>query len=742
MRFYKSTLLILVLLSLFLVGQAQPPCLEIEWSYNYGGSDRDWGDALVLTPDGGYLVSGYSRSSNQDVSANNGDWDVWLARLDVDGLLLWEQNYGGSNNDEATDIQNTPDGGFIFVGSTRSLDGDVSENEGEEDFWIVKLAADGALEWERSYGGTGVERAEAVRSTVDGGYIVAGFADSQNGDVGDNYGNFDAWLIKLSANGDLEWERNFGGTDADWAFDVTTTQDGGFVFAGSSFSNDLDVSDNNGFYDYWVAKIDATGTLIWEHNFGGSGEDRSYVVREADNGDLIVGGSTYSNNEDVTNNFGSSDFWLLRLAADGNLIWQRSLGGMASEWAWGIDLTMDGGIAVCGRSNTGNSSGNVSGNNGGADFWLLQLNADGDLLWERNLGGSSRDVPYAILQTPDEGFVLAGYSESSDGDVPANYGDWDYWVVKLSPRTFVLDLGPDTTLCAGQTLTLDADLAEPNAVYEWQDLSAETSFLVESEGLYQVDIQIDECRIEDSIFVSYLNTEPLDLGLDTAFCAYAPYVLDASIGNALSYVWQDGSRDPIFSVTNSGQYWVTVQIEECVLEDSIRITFNNPIVDLGPDTVKCEENVLLLQAPEAPDMLYQWQDGSDDQRLIVTDTGTYSVLVDQNGCLASDTIHIGLCEKFRDPCLDIPNAFTPNGDASNDVFGVVDYCRFDRFRLVIFNRWGERLFESADPDTQWDGTYRGQKCQQGVYVYVIEYDYTFQGVTQTEVQKGSIALIR
>ena len=475
----------------------------MDWAYNYGGSQRDWGNDLELTDDGGYIMAGYSRSNDFDVGGNNGDWDFWVIKLDSDGQMEWENNFGGSQNDEATSVQQTNDGGYIIAGATYSDNGDVSFNNGDEDFWVVKLDPSGNLEWEKTYGGTKVDRAESIKQTPEGGYIVSGFSESDNGDVSDNYGNFDFWVLKITADGTIEWDQNYGGSGPDWSYEIELTSDGGYAIAGSTISDNVDVSDNNGFYDYWVIKIDAIGTLLWEKNYGGAGEDRAYDIRQANDGGYIVGGSTYSANMDVSNNYGGSDFWVIKLDPDGELEWENSYGGSGSEWVWNIDLTNDDGFIVCGRSNS--TDGLVNDNKGNRDFWVIKTNANGDLEWTNSFGGTSIDVGYAVHQTADEGYVIAGYSESEDIDVIDNYGDWDYWVVKISPKEIEVDLGADTTLCTGDFIRL-SDTKE-GASYLWQDGSTDSVFVVTSEGMYRLVLSLDDCIVEDSIYVDYIDAE-------------------------------------------------------------------------------------------------------------------------------------------------------------------------------------------------------------------------------------------
>ncbi len=716
---------------------AQNGCFEIDWSYNYGGSARDWGNDLEITNDGGYIMAGYTRSDDFDVSSNNGDWDFWIIKLNNEGQLQWEKNYGGSLNDEATSVQQATDGGYIVAGSTSSDNGDISFNNGDEDFWIIKLNASGNLEWEKTYGGTNVDRAESIKQTPDGGYIVAGFSASQNGDVDDNYGNFDYWVLKISSTGVIEWEKNYGGSGPDWAYEIELADDGGYVVAGSSISDDIDIIDNHGFYDYWILKIDATGAIEWQKNYGGAGEDRAYDIHKTNDGGYVVGGSTYSTNIDVTGNFGGSDYWVLKLDSDGELLWQNNYGGSGSEWAWSIDLTDDNGFVVCGRSNS--SDGMVNDGKGNRDFWVVKINSSGGVEWTNSFGGTSIDVAYAVHQTDDDGYIIAGYSESDDVDVIDNYGDWDYWVVKIAPRNIFVELGNDSTLCNGETLRLSDP--QPEASYLWQDGSTDSTFLVESEGLYWMELSLDDCLIRDSILITYVGTELADLGSDTSFCFYEPYLLNAAIPNTDSYLWQDGSTDSTFLVNLSGRYSVAVEVDGCTSRDSVTITFNNPIVDLGRDTFICDE-YLSLRGTRYDNANYLWQDGSTNRWFTVPDTGTYWVIVDVNGCATADTIQVGKCERFQDPCFVIPNVFSNNGDALNDYFKPVNFCPLDTYQLRIFNRWGQVVFETKDTESAWDGFYKGQRVQNGVYAYFIEYSYTSEGKSINNVEKGTVLMLR
>ena len=344
--------------------------------------------------------------------------------------IEWETNLGGSDDDGAQSIIQTIDEGFIVAGYSRSSDGDVGGNNGDYDYWIVKLDINGTLEWETNLGGSDVDFAKSISQTTDGGYIIAGFSWSSNGDIsGENNGGYDFWIVKLDTNGTLEWETNLGGSGFDAAKSISQTTNGGYIIAGYSSYPDGDVGGNNGDSDYWIVKLDVNGTLIWETNLGGSGHDTVYSITQTTDGGYIVSGDTYSSDGDVGGNNGNRDIWIIKLDTNGTLEWETNLGGSGQDIGKSIIQTIDGGFIIIGSSPS--SDGDVGGNNGGFDFWIVKLDGTGNLVWETNLGGSSNDFGYSITQTLDGGYIVAGISISSDGDVGGNNGYDDFWIVKL-----------------------------------------------------------------------------------------------------------------------------------------------------------------------------------------------------------------------------------------------------------------------------------------------------------------------
>src|SRR5690606_341982 len=219
---------------------------EIEWIKNYGGSSEDDVSSMVEVS-GGFVFAGYTLSTDGDISdKTTNDADYWIFKTDVENNLLWSKTYGGSNDDRATKIISTTDGGFAVLGYSRSTDGDVSNNNGFYDYWLLKLDASGNLQWEKCYGYPGQDQGHSLLQTADGGYLLAGFIDydarahhpGNSNTVRHGVGEF--WAIKIDAAGNEQWNQYYGGTNNDRAYAVVQTSDGGFLMVGNSESDDFD----------------------------------------------------------------------------------------------------------------------------------------------------------------------------------------------------------------------------------------------------------------------------------------------------------------------------------------------------------------------------------------------------------------------------------------------------------------------------------------------------------------------
>ncbi|MDR2352832.1 MAG: T9SS C-terminal target domain-containing protein [Deltaproteobacteria bacterium] len=414
------------------VVKAENSPANIEWQKSLGGSENDEVSSIQQTSDGGYIIVGGSYSNDGEVTGNHGKNDYWIVKLDSQRTLQWQKSLGGSEYDGASSIQQTSDGGYIIAGESSSNDGDVTGNHGKYDYWIVKLDSLGTLQWQKIFGGRLSEYASSIQRTSDGGYIIAGYSDSNDGDVTGNHGKDDYWIVKLDSLGNLQWQKSLGGSKFDYAYSSQQTSDGGFIIAGESGSNDGDVTGNHGETDYWIVKLDSLGTLQWQKSLGGSGHDMAYSIQQISDGGYIIAGISDSNDGDVTGNHGSYDYWIVKLDSLGSLQWQKSFGGSGWDHVSSIQQTSDGGYIIAGHSRSNDSD--VTGNHGKDDYWIVKLDSLGTLQWQKSCGGSEYDYARSIQQTSDGGYIIAGYSESNDGDVTVNHGKKDYWIIKLQQQ--------------------------------------------------------------------------------------------------------------------------------------------------------------------------------------------------------------------------------------------------------------------------------------------------------------------
>ena len=405
----------------------QPP--EIEWQRCLGGTGNDNGVRIRPTNDGGYILLGSTRSNNGQVTGYHGENDIWVVKLNAAGTLQWQRALGGTLNESPGDIQFANDGGYFISGGTLSSNGDVSGFRGGSDGWLVKLSASGVMEWQRPYGGTGDESFRESIVLPDGGLILVGQSSSTDGDVTMNQGSADFWVVHTDASGEILWQKSYGGTGLDQGRSICLAPDG-FIVQGVTSSNNGDVSGMHGVEDIWVIRINGQGDLQWQRCLGGSAQEWSSNVIQAVDGGFIVAGATESNNGDVSgSNGGWGDGWLVKLDDDGAIVWQRTFGGSGGE---GVGVfPAQGGNGYLLLDGTDSNDGDVNGQPLLSDIWLLRVDTVGNILWQDLLGGSASDGAGEISMTMDGGYVATGFTLSNDNDVSGNQGGSDVWVVKL-----------------------------------------------------------------------------------------------------------------------------------------------------------------------------------------------------------------------------------------------------------------------------------------------------------------------
>ena len=439
-KYFHNYLTFIFLLATFNLVVAQP---TIQWEKSLGGSNNETARSIIQTLDGGYIVAGATSSNDGDVTLNQGGvTDCWVVKLDANGNIIWQRTYGGSGNDFAFTILQTPDSGFTLFSTTNSFDGDIGNSKGGQDIWIVRVDKIGNILWEKSYGGTADDYLRKAIPSSNGGFVFCGYTESNDGDVTLNKGGRDYWLVKIDTSGNILWQKTYGGSLSEIAFSLIQTEDKGFLVLGESNSIDGDISNNIGDDDYWVVKTDSFGNMEWERSYGGTNGERGVSCSLGINGGYLLAGRAFSNDGNVSNHFGSinrSDFWVVKIDDFGNLEWEKSYGG--TQWDEAIEiLPYNGEYVVLGHISS--SNGMVSNFYGDTtlidpDYWLIQIDTLGNLLWEKNYGGSFDDWPLGMTICNDNSVVMTGSTGSVDYDVSNSNGGYDFWVVKLDAITGV-----------------------------------------------------------------------------------------------------------------------------------------------------------------------------------------------------------------------------------------------------------------------------------------------------------------
>ncbi len=413
---------------------AQVP--SIQWQKCYGGSGYDGANSVCQTADGGFLLGGYSNSSDSQVTGSRGDQDCWLVRTDATGNIIWQKSYGGSGADFLDQSTVDINGGFMFAAATSSNDGDVSGNHGGmDDGWLVKTDDTGHIVWQHVMGSSDFDFFNAIINTPDSGYIAVGAASAADGDISGLHGNADVWVVRLSKTGAVLWSKVYGGPNYDYAFNIINTADHGFMVACNIYGSGGQVTTGFGMADIWLLKLDDTGGILWQKTYGGNYSEIGGSVLQMASGNYVVGCSSASTTGQVTGNHGNLDYWLFAINDTGGLLWERSYGGAGNEELGdNIVQTFDGGFLASGFTTgcTGDVTEVSSPITGGADFWVLKVNVTGAIVWENAFGGSSRDSGVCVIQTLDSGYAVAGGTTSHNYDVGANHGTEDYWLLKLA----------------------------------------------------------------------------------------------------------------------------------------------------------------------------------------------------------------------------------------------------------------------------------------------------------------------
>jgi hypothetical protein len=419
-----------------------------QWDARFGGGADDSLTAVCLSPDGGYLLAGFSASpAGGDVTENSkGGTDYWVVKTDMNGVKLWDKKFGGNKNEYLRSVLACNDGGYLLGGySFSGKNGDRSQSSrGKCDYWIVKTDGEGNKLWDARFGGKAYDYLFDMKKTGDGGFVLAGYSDSQaGGDMSDSSrGANDYWMVKIDAGGNKEWDHRYGGGSDDNLSCIIQTEEGGYLLGGLTHSKLEDGGDITigvkGGKDYWIVKTDGLGIKQWDNRLGGSERDIMMdEMQTADGGFYLAGLSNSPVSYDVVEvNRGKEDFWLLRCDQQGYMEWNRRYGGASLDVCTSLLPSVDGLLIQAGFSDSDSSFEKSQDSKGLQDFWVMKTDREGNKLWDLGLGGNNTEVLFDAISTADAGYLLAGISRSGiAGDKTQNSrGGVDFWIVKLNPE--------------------------------------------------------------------------------------------------------------------------------------------------------------------------------------------------------------------------------------------------------------------------------------------------------------------
>ena len=378
---------------------------KILWEVIIGGESTECANAIQQTTDDGFIIAGYTKTTIFKTS------DFYIIKLNPKGDLVWTNTFGNKYSDFAYSVQQTSDGGYIVAGEKRKyrlLDDFNLSLTYRHDILIIKVDANGNMEWEKTFGGADYDRANLIIQTSDSGYIIAGHTQSYGAEYDPGpHAKKDLWIIKLDSSGEVEWEQLYGGSDSsEGANSIQQTSDDGYIICGFTSKQ------GSGNYDFLVLKLDYSGNIEWEKSYGGAyPENANSIIQTSEGGYIVVG-------ETMSFGFGYYDYWILKLDSEGNIIWDNAYGGEKFERAKSVCQTSDNGYIIAGYTS--------SFGKGNKDCWILRLNSDGSERWTRTYGNEGMEVANSIQQTTDGNYIVAAQTSSKGA------GENDIWILKLS----------------------------------------------------------------------------------------------------------------------------------------------------------------------------------------------------------------------------------------------------------------------------------------------------------------------
>jgi len=576
--------------------RAQSPLVK-QWDFSYGGYDSDFLGQVLPCADGGFFAAGNSLSDSlYEKSANNYDstrttYDWWVIKCDANGTELWDITLGGSSMEFYYNAISTSDSGLLVVGSTKSpVSGNVSSpTKGLTDMWVVKLTSGGTIQWEKRLGGDSTDAASTALE-VPGGYMIGGYTNSTvSGDVSQpSFGTFDYWILRLDANGNVLWDKRYGGPDSESLNSILSTPEHGFLLAGASISDAGGTKSQNNYVqgqaDIWFVMTDSSGGVITDKTIGSL--DNDYAIRAISTNDscyLVMALNFANAGADKTENtYGVDDFWLMKLDTALQFQWQHSVGGNSNEDDVGSLFEMqDGTYLVSGTSYSVPGFWKSETNIGPEATWVLKIDQQGNKVWDKTIMTPfSHDEFGTAIQLQDGCILIANDGQGMTGlEKTDTSWSFDYWCIKFCDTTSITSQVPQVGFYSSDTVWCDKkaidyfDISTNNPTsWQWYfqgavpDTSTEQnpdSIYYPAYGSFDVDLVVCNAAGCDSLhmtaFINELQLPPapvITVSNDTLYITQLP---------SYTYQWYNqngiiaGETGSYYVASQPGSYYVTVE---------------------------------------------------------------------------------------------------------------------------------------------------------------------------------------
>jgi len=714
--------------------------VSFNWAKQIGGLDWEASYSMSVDPSGNVYTSGqFNGSADFDPGINtfflnsNGFSDVFISKLDANGNHVWTKQIGGAENDYCYSIANDASGNVYTTGF---FSGIVDFDPGAGVFnlssanvqgvFILKLDRNGNFIWVKQMGGNNVAEPGGASTIIDASgnvYTTSRFSGTAEFDPGpgvfnlSSVGEHDIFVSKLDAAGNFVWAKRIGGIGVDLSYSIAVDVTGniyttGFFSGTADFDPGAGVFNLNSFgnADIFICKLNGAGNFIWAKQMGGSDGDVAYSITADPSGNVyttgaFVGPADFDTGSGVfiLSSGTSQVAFVSKLDATGNFVWAKQL-GEGSLVAGGGDIVLDlfqnvyttggfyttGGIYTTADFDPGTCVFNLT-SAGEFDIYVSKLDIDGNFIWAKKMGGDGYDYSVSIaLDVFGNVYttgIFYGIADFDPGDNIYNLHAFvgsDAFVHKMSPFT----------VSACNNYVWNGQIFTASGVY--------TDTLIAANGC-------------DSIVTLQLTMQPgLYSSIDRSICPGQNYEGYSSSGTYVDTL-----------VTANG----------CDSIRTLQLTvLSQPVPDLGADKNLCVGDSLVLNP--GPFNSYLWQDGSRQNVLTVKQPGFYSVSVTNNCGVGSDEVLIneGICD------VRFPSAFTPNDDGRNDLFKVLGASNLTEYHLSVYNRWGQKVFETNDYTKGWAGKLKGQLQNTGVFVWYCELKKA--GSANKISMKGTVLLIR